>query len=191
MRSPALRGTVALLVAAALIVSACGSSPSSATPGVTPRPSPTPDPHLSDPASVDDVLRQLNVAGIRVQASNASRGTDGEPVKRVNATYEGWPLALVQFSTSSALRDVGKFDPTVGPRVGDSPYVVAGMNILIEYGPALHSVDETHDTRFREAAVALVEALDPLLGPLEQRAIDPLPLRGAKPAASAPASPAP
>jgi hypothetical protein len=140
---------------------------------------------------VDDVFRLLGSAGIHILPLTASIGTSGEPIKRITATYTDWPLVLSQYSTAEALRRVAKFDPKTPPIRGEPPYNIAGLNILIEFGPR-----NTNDPKpvpadaIRQAAlVALVNALDPLLGPLSQRSVVPVPLPHVTPAPpSAPAS---
>ena len=191
-------GHLAPVLAVALLVGACGGAAPSGTPAPSAAPTPTPNPHLTAPVSVDVIIRKLATAGIRIQPNNASAGRDGEPRKSINATYDGWPLILTEFSSAEKVRSVGRFDPTRAPRHGDPMYVVTGLNILIEYGPGIRSKsDPPPDPRFRSAAMRLIDVLDPLLGPLEQAAIDPLPLRGVvpppspEPSASAAASPKP
>ena len=187
------RGRLAPVMSLVLLVAACGSSGPASTPvpGTTPQVSPTPDPHMSEPASVDDVIRKLALSGIRIVPNNATVGRDGEPVKSVNATFEGWPLSISEYTSASALRNVSKFDPSKGPSGGDATYVIVGLNILIEYGPDIHTKkDPPPPARFRTSAMKLVEYLDPLLGPLEQVTVDPLPLPGTA-AAAAPSSAAP
>lgn len=197
MRST-IRGVVTPLLITVLSLVACGGPGPGSTPipGTTPIASPTADPHLAEPASVDDVIRKLAVAGLRITPNNATSGRDGEPVKSVNATFEGWPLSITQYTSADALRKKGKFDPTRAPKGGDATYIIAGLNILIEYGPDIHAKsDPPPETRYRTSAMKLVEYLDPLLGPLEQVTVDPLPLPGAdaasaaKPAASATTKP--
>jgi hypothetical protein len=134
----------------------------------------TPDPHLHAPASVDAVFRLIGAAGIHIVPSNASNGTNGEPVKQITATYNDWPLVLTEYSSADALRKVAHFDTKVRPQTGEAPYILAGMNILIEFGPA-----STNDPRptpadpARRASLdALVAVLNPLLGPLTARSVD-------------------
>lgn len=175
------------LFAVALLVAGCAGAAPSATPAATPRPTPTPDPHLTEPASVDTVLQLLARAGVRIQPNNASTGPDGEPVKRVNATYAGWPLQVTQFSSSAALRKAAGLDEEPGPRNEDAAYVLVGLNILVEYGPPIRSLkDPRPEEPFRQAAAELASALDPLLGPLEQRSLDPLPIGREATATAAP-----
>lgn len=178
------------MLAAALLVGACGSPAPSTTPAPTAAPTPTPNPHLTDPASVDVVIRKLAGAGIRIQPNNASSGRNGEPVKAINFTYDGWPLVISQFSSSAALRANAGFDPAKEPRHGDATYIVAGLNILIEYGPGIRTTqDPPPDPQFRSAAMRLVDVLDPLLGPLQQASLDPLPLPSPSPSPTVAPSP--
>ena len=174
------------------IVAGCGSPPASPPPA-TPVPTPvvTPDPHLRAPASVDDVFRLLGAAGIHILPLTASVGTSGEPIKRITATYTDWPLVLSQYSTAEALRRVAKFDPKTPPVRGEPPYNIAGLNILFEFGPRNTNDPKPvpADATRQAALVALVNALDPLLGPLSQRSVVPVPLPHLTPAPpSAPVS---
>ena len=178
------------MLAVALLLGACGSATPSMTPAPTAAPTPTPDPHLREPVSVDVVIRKLAGAGIRMQPNNASAGRNGEPVKAINFTYDGWPLVISQFSSSAALRANAAFDPSKQPRHGDATYKVAGLNILIEYGPGIRSAqDPPPDPRFRSAAMRLVDVLDPLLGPLQQASLNPLPLPSPSPSPTLAPSP--
>jgi hypothetical protein len=133
---------------------------------------------LTEPASVDDVLRKLAKAGLRITANTASIGTDGVTVKRINATYADWPLVLTEYISSNALQVAARFDLGKPPRQGESPYMVAGLNILAEYGP--HSTNNKApsppEADKRDAAIILMNALHPLIGPLRQRSTEALPL---------------
>jgi hypothetical protein len=179
------------LLISTLWLGACGGEApaGSLLPGVTPVASSTPDPHMTEPASVDEVIRKLAIAGLRITPNNATSGRDGEPVKSVNATFEGWPLSISQYTSAEALKTKSTFDPEKGPAGGDATYIIAGLNILIEYGPDIHTKsDPPPETRYRTSAMKLVEYLHPLLGPLQQVTVDPLPLPGtaadAQPAAA-------
>ncbi|MFL5680036.1 MAG: hypothetical protein ACJ77B_05490 [Chloroflexota bacterium] len=149
----------------------------------------TPNPHLTAPASVDAVFRWVGSHGIRITANTASGGTNGEPVKVISATYTDWPLVLTQYTSADALRRVARFDPKTKPQRGEAPYIVAGMNILIEFGPpSTNDATPTKADPARRAALeALVATLDPLVGPLSVRSVDAI----AVPLASAPPSVAP
>jgi hypothetical protein len=180
---------VAALVGVVL-VAGCGSSPSPSPSAVPATPVITPDPHLKAPAHVDDVFRLVGARGLKIIPNTASESTKGDPVKRITATYNDWPLVLTEYTSPVALRNVGKFDPSERPRRGEAPYIVAGLNILIEYGPrntndpAPVAADPAH----QQALMTLVSALDPLLGPLSQRSVQNIALPGATPVPAAPAS---
>lgn len=119
-----------------------------------------------------DVFKALNAAGLAVTANNAdSGGATGEPLRRVNATYAGWPLILNEFSDGGALARVAGFVAGAKPRNVEAPFSIAGMNILIEYGPHAKNDNAAPDQRFVKAAQRLVDVLDPLLGPLAQSSI--------------------
>lgn len=176
--SAASTAAIALAVLVALLA-ACGSSPSpSPTPRPEPSPTPTPDPHLTEPASAEAIFRALAAAGLRVVPNNAVTGATGEePRLRINATYVNWPLVIHEYSTSAALRDRARFRPGGQPTIGEAPFNLAGLNILVEFGPHAKNRNEPPpDPRFREAAVTLIEVLDPLIGPLAQMSIEPLPV---------------
>jgi len=210
MRSSNLRGRrttrnararfvyLAASLALSALVGACGSN--AASPSPTPRPTAvvTPDPHLTEPVSVDEIYVALQRAGLDITANTASSGPGGEPVKRISATFEGWPLILSQFTSSAALRSSSGFDPARAVRQGDPPITLAGLNILVEFGPTTSNtaLPEPPDAARRAAALELVRVLDPLLGPLGQVSAEPLPLPGGglpstPPSASPDASPSP
>jgi hypothetical protein len=182
-------GRSGALVVVAIVVAACGAS-AAPTPAPTAAPTPviTPDPHLKDPATIQVVYRALVAAGLKVTANTASTAPSGEPVKQISATYDNWPLILSEFSSGAALAKRVAFDPKKGPRAGDAPYVLAGLNILVEFGPkTTNAVPKVPPAERRADALALVAALDPLLGPLSQRSIDPLQLPNV-PATAAPST---
>ena len=180
-----------MALAAVVLVAGCGGGNATPQPSSSSgTPSNTPDPHLAAPAKVDDVFRLMGSAGIRIIPNTASEGTTGEPVKRITATYANWPLVLTEFSSESALRRVAKFDPAVRPHPGEAPYIVVGLNIMIEYGPrnTNDAAPQPADSAHEQALLALVAAMDPLLGPLSQRSVRTIPLPGASFPASAPSA---
>jgi hypothetical protein len=192
--------SVLTVIGVALFVAACGTAAATPTPPPPPTPTPTPDPHLEEPASVADVFKGLNAAGLRITANNAdSGGPSGEPLRRVNATFDSWPLILSEYSSSAALAASSGFVDGAAPTRDDAPYSFAGLNILVEYGPHAKNDNEAPPTRFRDAAQRLAEALDPLLGPLAQSSVAPVVLPGVTsapvpsgaPASAAPSAPEP
>jgi hypothetical protein len=190
-----LRAVTALV--AVVLVAGCGSGTATPPPSAQATPLVTPDPHLAAPAHVDDVFRLVGARGLKIIPNTASEGTRGDPVKRITATYNDWPLVMTEFSSVTALRNVGKFDTSQRPQRGEAPYIVAGLNILIEYGPrntndpAPVPADEAH----QKSLMNLIGALDPLLGPLSQRSVQTISLPGptvapaSQPPAAAQASP--
>jgi hypothetical protein len=170
--------TAVAALALALLVVACGGGSTSPPPPVASGPAVTPDPHLAEPVSVDELFRMLGGAGIHITPNTASKGANGEPVKRIVGTYRDWPIVLSQYSSKATLRAEARFDPKVPPVRGEAPYNVEGLNILVEFGPRItNNRSPAPPPADKQAAmVALVAVLDPLLGPLSQRSTVPLQL---------------
>lgn len=182
---------LALALGAALLAAACGSTPATAVPSATPvAPTPTPNPHLSDPASVDDIYNVLLKASLQISANSADAGT-GSMVKRLHLTYDAWPLVLTQYTSAKTLLAAG-FNPKAKPALGDPPFALAGLNILIEYGPNTQNGPPTApEARFVTAFQQLVQIVDPFIGPLQQRSVTAVALPTPTPAPSVSASPKP
>ena len=180
------RLATAVFIVAAISL-ACGSAATTPPPPPpTAAPTPTPDPHLTSPASIDKVYSELRKAGLQITANTAESGED--PRKTLNLTYEAWPLTLEEYSSDKAMMTATGFDPKKKPQFGDPPYAFAAMNIYIAYGPQVQSTAPgAPDARFAQAALRLVNVLDPLLGPFQQSSVTPIPL----PAATASPSPSP
>lgn len=182
-RPTPVRLLLASMVVAGVFLACSTPPPASPPPSPTVAPTASPDPHLSEPASVDELFRKMSGAGLRITANTATSGRDAEPVKQVNATYSDWPLIITQFSSRAALVETTRFDPAKPPRRGQAPYRLVGLNILVEYGPRVTNSElpPAPDPARRVAAIALVEVLDLLLGPLQQSAVEPVPLPGSAP----------
>lgn len=167
--APPLR--LPLLLVALVVAAGCSGAAPSATPAATPRPTPTVDPHLTDPASVDIVLARLARMGVPVRTNTATRGLGGEPLKTVNATLVDWPLSISEFSSTAMLHELRAIDAAAPPAPGEAPFLITGLNILVEYGPPVVANATPPDERYLDAARQLAAALEPLLGPLEQRGV--------------------
>ena len=192
MRTRARRGAPGRLSAAVGCVllgaalAGCAEAPPSIAPAsqaqATPRT--TRDPHLPDPTTAEAVLQGLGAGGIRVTMNNADAGT-GDLVKRVNATFLGWPFAVSEFRTSEALAASGRWTPDVPLAQGDPPVQIAAANILIEWGPRTGEAPPVPDPRQVQALADLIPALEGLLSPLRARAVVPVPGLDAAPPADA------
>ncbi|MEO5885439.1 MAG: hypothetical protein ABIQ58_08000 [Candidatus Limnocylindrales bacterium] len=187
----------ATVVAAALLAVACATPPpppSSAAPTVARTPVITPDPHLPDPTTADQVYLALGAAGLRMTANNAASGADDSPlVKRINATFLGWPLAVSQYRTTAALEQRTDWAPDARPSQGEVPVAIAGLNVLIEWGPTTDTEPRAPSGKQVQGLRDLAAALDVLLSPLRIRSVVAIP--GIRSTASADpsgeASPAP
>ena len=157
-----------MLIALSSAVAACGSSaPPSAVAAATVAPTPviTPDPHLAEPATADQIFNAIRVGKLPLSVNNASAGAPGAPIiKQINAQIANWPLIITEYRSSQVLRDALKWDPTAGPKQGDPPYSWVGMNILIAFGPVTGK-PTTPDADRQAQAQALIALVDPLVWP--------------------------
>lgn len=193
MRIRANRGWVALAlttVTAAWLVMGCATPPPSPSPTARPTPVITPDPHLDDPATADAVFLALGSAGLRLIANNAVGGTDDSPlVKRINATFLGWPLAVSEYRTSAALAKLTDWPADARPDQGQPPVSIAGLNILVEWGPTTGSEPPAPSGRQVKGLRDLAATLDVLLSPLRVRSVVTVPGVVADPAFGSSAGP--
>ena len=179
-------------VMAMLLITACGNPPASSSPPTAiPTPVITPDPHLTEPATADQIFGAIRVGDLPLLVNNATGGDPNSPItKTINAAIGDWPLVITEFRTSALLRSTINWNPAQPPATGNPPYSFVGLNILIEFGPMTGALGQPTSTR-QEQAERLVALVDPLLWPLEQRSVAPVPTRTTPPASVAPASPAP
>lgn len=175
-------GFVALSVA--LLTATCGSPPPpSATPTPMPTPLVTPNPHLPDPTTADDVFLAIGAQGLRLSANNATTGTGGL-VKRINGSFGGWPLTISEYTSAAELTRRLKW-PADGVPGGNEPAVaVAGLNILVTWGPISNGPPDAPDPARAARLVTLAQALDALLGPVRVRSVVPLAVTTPPPDAS-------
>lgn len=184
--------TVTVLVAAAVLAAACGSSGPSASPTPAPTPLVTPNPHLPSPATAKQVFAGLGKAGLSITANTATLGADGTGVvTKIFATYLGWPLDVTQYRSAKDLTEAVKWPDGEAPGKGEPPITLAGMNILITWGPIRsgHTPGKL-DGRQVQGLTELVSAADVLLSPLRTRSSVPVRVTAAKPEQSTAASPA-
>lgn len=195
MRTPVRWGhgaLVATILVAAALVAACAEAPPTPSPTVAPTPTPTPNPHLAAPATADEVFLALGAGGLRLTANNAASGAaDGPLVKRINATYLGWPLSLSEYRSTDALTEATAWEDGVPPGVGDPPVAIAGLNILVEWGPASNA-EPKHPVGAQVNGLRdLAGRLDLLLSPLRARSVVAVPGLTASTDSAASASPEP
>jgi len=184
-----MRTSHALIVVIALVAAACGGA-ASPSPEPSPTPTPTPDPHLADPADVQDVYKALVRAGLDISVNNASGGGAGkEPRRRYAASLGGWPLELIEYSSTAAREADFGYVSGSPPEKGNPPYTFAGLNIAVTFGPDNRKVvPEVPDKRYQDVAQELGDTLDIYLGPLSQRTVTALSLPAPSPSPSPEAS---
>jgi len=162
------------MIAFTLTACAASAPPPTPAPTVAPTPVITPDPHLTDPATADEVVRAIGSTGLPLSLPNAIAGDAASPfVKRLNGALDNWPLTVTQYKSSATLRAAIKWDPAKPPADSNAPYLFVGLNILISFGPTSGRPVAPDPARQAEAQ-RLAAALDPLLWPLEQRSITPI-----------------
>ncbi len=185
--------SAAALVVAALLFAACGGAPPSAAPTAAPTPLITPNPHLPSPATAKQVFSGLGKAGLKITANTATLGVEGsDVVTRIYATYLGWPFDVVEYRSTSALSKVTEWPAGEAPGNGEPPIALAGMNILVTWGPTVSGAKPGKpDSRQSDGLRALVSALDPLLSPLRARANVPVAIAGQVATAPSPEASAP
>jgi hypothetical protein len=188
-RSHATAGGVApvglLLVMAVLV--ACGPTAAASAPP-TPQPTPviTPDPHLQEPVTADQVWTAIASGHMRLTPNNATI-SEGTIVKRINADLEGWTLRITAYTNASAMQKAKPWKTGAAPGVGEAAYNFAAMNVIVEFGPTSRASAPANDPEHQATAATLIAILDPLLWPIEQHSVTAIPARTVPP----PATPAP
>jgi hypothetical protein len=172
----------------ALIVVGCAQAAApSASPTPIPTPAVTPDPHLTEPVTADQIFRMLGSAKLGMKANNATLG-GGNPaiVKVINADIGNWPLKITEYRSSSALRKALGWTNGAAPVRNQAPFAVAGLNVLVEFGPiSTAGAPKAPDAARQQLAASIVAVLDPLLWPLAQHSVVVAPARAAESASSA------
>lgn len=179
---------VAALIGVALVAGACSSPPPTVAPTVAPTEVPSPSLHLGSAATVQDVFNGLGRAGLRITANTAMTGQDGsDVVRKIFATYLGWPLDVTEYRSAAALAKVTKWAVGDAPGRGEPPVSIAGSNILITWGPKTEAgKPRVPDAEQLDGLRDLVAALDLLLSPIKARTVVPVSLTAATGASPAP-----
>jgi hypothetical protein len=174
---------VGLLV---VILVGCGSA-ATPPPSTTPAPTPvvTPNPHLQEPVSADQVYRIFVASKLALSCPNANLG-NGNPriAKQINCTLEGWPLRIVQYTSVRTLGESLKWTAGELPGGAEAPYNWTGLNVLIQFGPISTKAPAKPEAARQATASTLLSVLDPMLWPIAQRSVVAIPSRSAEPAAS-------
>lgn len=193
-RGAQARALIAAAVIACLAAACGGAAPSApviATPRPTPVPSPTPRPHLTEPTTADAVYLALLEDDLKVVSNTAIAGGEGkDPIKRIEATYLGWPLSISEYGSATSLAKDRGWKSGAKPVRDDRPITFIGLNIIIEFGPSTVLGPKQPDEDQLAGAVALRASLEGLLSPLKSRTIvavpgpSPIPGPSARPGAS-------
>jgi hypothetical protein len=170
----------AWLLVALLVLAACGGPGAQGSPTASASAEATPDPHLREPARADVIYSTLVQRGLGLIGTNASRGKD--PVAVINATYAGWPLVLTQYRTSDTRNKLFPIKSAESPKKGDPPFIFAGLNVVIKWGPEVDGKAPRPATKSQvEDAGKLATELDRLIGPLLERSVFPVAPKGRRP----------
>jgi hypothetical protein len=172
------------------MVAACGSSGPSGSPPPTPTPLVTPDPHLHEPVTADQIYIVLQLAKLGINPNNANLG-HGNPliVKQINADIGNWPLRITQYITSAARERSVDWKPGEKPVRDDAPYGFAALNVVVEFGPIdTAGVPRAPDTGRQQTAATILSVLDPLLWPILQHSVTPFPAQTLPPVAGQPST---
>jgi hypothetical protein len=169
-----------MLIVTVGVTAACSSTVPTTpvpTPQPTPVPTATPDPHLIAPAKADDVFLGLRAAGLAITLNTANTGGAGrDPVKEIEATYDGWPLSIGQYRSAATLEAATGWKAGVFPGIHEAPIEFIGLNILIRWGPiSSKPTPKMPDGRQVDSAERLRAALDRLISPLRSRTLVTLP----------------
>ena len=116
----------------------------------------------------DAVLPRSRPPGSSSPPTTPAGTGKGELVKRIDATYAGWPLIISQYSSAKALAKANSW-----VRAKPGPGRTAGGDQGHEHPHRVGSDDRRAppkpDARQRTALAALIAALDGLLSPLQTR----------------------
>lgn len=173
-----------------MLLGACGQTAApSVRPTSIPTPAITPDAHLTEPVSADQIFRILGSAKLGMKADHATLGGDPGILKVINADIGNWPLRITEYRSSAALHKDLRWKAGAAPARDEAPFAIAGLNVLVEFGPTGSAGTATApDAGRQQVAASIVAVLDPLLWPLLQHSVTVAPARTAEPPPSAPSS---
>jgi hypothetical protein len=174
-------GVVALGIGIAVVACGGGAAP---TPSPTPLPTPvvTPDPHLHEPVTADQIYAYLTAAKLGMTCANANLG-NGNPaiIKQINCSIGGWPLRITQYSSGAILDRSLDWVNGQAPHGDEAPYGWAGLNVAVQFGPISDRAPGNPPADRQTVAGQIVGVLDPLLWPLKQHSVLAVPARTPEP----------
>lgn len=171
-----LRAALLSAIAVALIA-ACGgnSSPSPSTTAPS-APVSTVDRHLSGNVDANRLFQILSGAGLPVNQESVTAGPNGDPTTILFLKDGFQVLTIEQYSGPKAVSDAG-YTPGSKLVKGDSPYTFWAVNLVIHLGPRIPNALPAGPTLdLQNEAARVVNAIDPYIGPLQQRSIAPVAL---------------
>jgi hypothetical protein len=177
---------IGLLLVMAVLIGCGPTAAASAPPTPVPTPAITPDPHLKEPVTADQVWTAIASAHMRLTPNNATI-SEGTIVKRINADLEGWTLRITAYTNAAAMQKAKPWKSGAAPGVGEAAYNFAAMNVIVEFGPTSRASAPSNDPEHQATAATLISILDPLLWPIEQHSVTAIPSRTIPP----PATPTP
>jgi hypothetical protein len=173
---------LASLIAGLLVVSACGPSVgSSAAPASGGADSSvaaaTPDLHIAGSVDANGVFQLLARAKLSVhQETLQGPGPKGEPNATLFIVDGSIKVSIDSFSSPAAVAAAG-YRPGSRPVRGDAPYTFWAKNVVIHVGTRqAGALPAGPDSATQVAAEEIVRAIDPYLGPLNQRSVVPIQL---------------
>ncbi len=177
-----------VLLVLAVLVAACGASAVTPTPTPPPAvviPTPTPDLHIGGSTDANRVFQILAAAGLPVhQESLGGPGPKGEPRLTLYVVAGAIPMAIGQYSSPKALAAAG-YRPGSPVAKGDAPFEIWTSNVVVHLGEQTAGrLPGEPDAAVVTTAQRVVDVLDPYLGPLNQRAVQPVDLPSQAPTAS-------
>lgn len=102
-------------------------------------------------------------------------------MKQLNATYRGWPMRISEYRSAASLIKAEPWTTGEKPTAGASPVAIAGLNILIEWGPTGGAKAPTLDAEQVKAMNEFLRVVEPYIGPLRVRTTTPLSVPNAAP----------
>jgi hypothetical protein len=168
---------LAVLIAGLFVTAACGpSTPASIVPvngGSGPSSvAATPDLHIEGSVDANRIFQLLAAAHLSVhQETLQGPGAHGEPNATLFIVDGSIKVSIDSFSSPAAVAKAG-YTSGSRPVRGDAPYTLWAHNIVIHVGDQRSSaLPAGPDQATTFAAAEIARAIDPYIGPLNQRSV--------------------